>query len=357
MRLHELRVLTWEATLRCNLACKHCASLCGPGVDTSGELTTDEAMALFTSVAQDFSPRKVSIAITGGEPFTRKDLFHVAAHLQRLGFSWTVSTNGTLITKRVIAALRETGCSGVSVSLDGLQAHHEQLRGRGTYGRAVDAVRALRMANLPAQLEVTTCLTAPVVRDIEAVHAFVSTLGVGRWRLQPLASLGRMPAHAALVPAAAEMRRVLDWLAALRRAQSGMEVVFDEAGYLGREYERKVRQKYFFCGAGVTGAVVHAGGAVNGCVFVGPGFVQGTVRERRFSDIWNSEFRVFRDRRWTKQGLCSECREYRDCQGGCLLWRDSPRGGPCACLAMALRAGGQGNRAEGQGSRAEGKSP
>ncbi len=339
MRLHELRTLTWEATRRCNLACLHCASRCGPGVDTSAELSTAEALALFDSVAADFNPAKVSIAITGGEPLARRDLFTITAHLQQLGLAWAVSTNGTLINAHTIAALIETGCGGVSVSLDGLAPQHEALRGRGTFVRAASAVRALAASPLATTLEVASCVATPLAQGIDEAYAFIATLGISRWRLMPLAPLGQARDNPALRLSPADLRRVLDWLALKRQApEAGLEVVFDEAGYLGREYDRKVRPGYFFCGAGVTGAVVHADGGVNGCVFLNRSFDQGNVRDKRLSELWRDGFKLFRERRWMKQGLCSGCRDYADCQGGCLLYRESPdSAGPCACMAQMLK--------------------
>lgn len=338
MHLHELRTLTWEATRRCNLACAHCATRCGPGMDTSSELSTDEVLALFDSVARDFDAPKLSVAITGGEPLARRDLFTITARLQQLGLAWAVSTNGTLLSPHVIGMLRDTGCGAVSVSLDGLQQQHEALRGRGTFARAVAGIRSLTEAGCICETEITTCLTPQLVPQLDVMQAFVCTLGVQRWRLQPLAPIGQAQGNAALALSADGLRTVLDWLA-LRRKQpgDGPEVAFDEAGYLGRRYERRVRPGYFFCGAGVTGAVVHADGGVNGCVFLHRSFDQGNVRQRRLSEIWREEFALFRDRRWMKQGQCSGCRDYADCQGGCMLYRDSPdSAGPCACLAKTL---------------------
>ena len=72
---HRLNYLFWETTHACNLHCRHCGSDCGPRL--SGELSTDEIKAAFRSISEDFDAKTIMVAVTGGEPLLRKDLFEV----------------------------------------------------------------------------------------------------------------------------------------------------------------------------------------------------------------------------------------------------------------------------------------
>ncbi|HBR06138.1 MAG TPA: radical SAM/SPASM domain-containing protein, partial [Desulfovibrio sp.] len=67
----QLRLIAWEVTRSCNLACKHCRAEAHPE-PYEGELTTAEAKALIDTFPEAGSP---IIIFTGGEPLMRHDLF------------------------------------------------------------------------------------------------------------------------------------------------------------------------------------------------------------------------------------------------------------------------------------------
>lgn len=339
-KLHELTYLFWETTLRCNLACRHCGSGCGPSAGLPDELTGDEVKAVFETVAQDFNPKKITVAVTGGEPLLRPDVFGVAAHIARLGFRWGMVTNGVLMTDRAVTLCRAAGMGSVSVSIDGLKPQHEFLRGKGSFEPAVEAVRKLKRAAFLGVLEVVTCPTGAVVRELDATYDFLCTLGLDCWRLIPLAAIGRVRQHPELLLTGAELRALLDWIRAKRAdKRAPLKVMLDEEGYLGEPYEREVRDSPYFCFAGIHAAALLADGSVGPCPSVDRSFVQGHVRERRFSEIWDNEFKQFRDRRWMARGKCELCHSFADCQGNSFHLWSAPDANSPACCHLALLSG------------------
>lgn len=74
---HELKYLFWECTLNCNLFCKHCGSGAGKRI-FENELSTEEIEQVLSEIAADFNAKDIVIAVTGGEPLMRKDIFFVA---------------------------------------------------------------------------------------------------------------------------------------------------------------------------------------------------------------------------------------------------------------------------------------
>ena len=68
----KLEHLLWESTLRCNFFCQHCGSNAGNSAHPS-ELTAEEIKKFFSQLAIDFTPNKITISITGGEPLLQKD--------------------------------------------------------------------------------------------------------------------------------------------------------------------------------------------------------------------------------------------------------------------------------------------
>lgn len=337
-QLHELTYLFWETTLACNLACRHCGSDCAPNTALPNELSTAEVKAVFDGIAKAYNPKRITVAVTGGEPLLRPDVFEVAAHFARLGFRWGMVTNGLLLTDRACELCQAAGMGSVSVSIDGLKEHHEYLRGPRTFAPAVEAVQRLKRAGFLQVLEVVSCPTGAVVRDIDKVYDFMCTLGLDGWRLLPLAPIGRVRKHPELLLSGAELRTLLNWLKAKRADKSApLKVTLDEEGFLGDEYEREVREMPYFCFAGVHSASILANGDVSGCPSIDRRFVQGNVRQRSFAEIWEHEFKLYRDRRWMQRGPCSGCASFADCLGNSLhLWESPDATGPACCHLQLL---------------------
>lgn len=340
-KLHELTYLFWETTLACNLACRHCGSDCAPAAALSDELSTDEVKAVFDTIAQDYDAKKITVAVTGGEPLLRADVFEVAAHMARLGFRWGMVTNGTLMTDKAVELCRRAGMGSVAVSIDGLERHHEYLRGKGSFAPAIAGLERLRDADFLQITEVVSCPTSDVIRDLDEVYNFMASLGIDQWRILPLAPIGRAKTKPGLLLSGSELRYLLDFIKAKRADKSApLVMTLDEEGFLGQEFEREVREMPYFCFAGIHAASILADGAVSACPSVNRSFTQGNIRERRFSEIWEHEFGEFRDRRWMKRGECAECNSFADCKGNSMhLWDSREACGPNRCHLQVLAEG------------------
>ena len=84
-KLHELRYLFWECTLRCNLDCLHCGSDC-TAVTGIPDMPIEDFLKVLRQVSEYYNPTDVLIAITGGEPLLRKDLARCGDAIRDLGF-------------------------------------------------------------------------------------------------------------------------------------------------------------------------------------------------------------------------------------------------------------------------------
>ncbi|MBR1871520.1 MAG: radical SAM protein [Kiritimatiellae bacterium] len=144
------KVVAWNLTNRCNLACRHCYA----DANTScGEMSSAEAKDVLRSLAQC---GVCAVLFSGGEPLMRNDVFELAHFADRLGLRVTLSSNGTLIdaeTARKIAAAHMTYAG---LSIDGDMALHDAFRGmKGAYSRTLAAFGHLREAGVKAGLRVT----------------------------------------------------------------------------------------------------------------------------------------------------------------------------------------------------------
>jgi MoaA/NifB/PqqE/SkfB family radical SAM enzyme len=80
----QLRVLAWELTRRCNLACAHCRAL-AQGEVSPDELSLSEIGKVLEQVAA--LPRPLLI-LSGGEPLLREDLLDIVALARSTTSRW-----------------------------------------------------------------------------------------------------------------------------------------------------------------------------------------------------------------------------------------------------------------------------
>ena len=119
------RLIAWEVTRSCNLACKHCRAEAHPE-PYPGELSTEEAKALIDTFPSVGNP---IIIFTGGDPMIRPDVYELIAYAGSKGLRCVMSPNGTLITPENARKIKEAGVQRCSISIDGYNAEkHDAFR-------------------------------------------------------------------------------------------------------------------------------------------------------------------------------------------------------------------------------------
>src|SRR6266850_2197283 len=133
-----------ELTFRCNLRCQMCSLVVSNAVVTGGfpmnrdEEGVDPATLRgdemeYPEYAKLLDEMKAigvkKINITGGEPLIKKDATKIIRHAKRNGFWVTMITNGTVMTDEVCEALVSSGLDSMTVSLDGPEKIHNEIRG------------------------------------------------------------------------------------------------------------------------------------------------------------------------------------------------------------------------------------
>ena len=75
---------------------------------------------------------------------------------------------------------------------------------------------------------------------------------------------------------------------------------------------------------GINIASVLIDGSISACPNINRHFVQGNIYSDRFLDIWDNKFELMRNRIWTKTGVCLNCKDYKNCNGGAMhLWNEN----------------------------------
>ncbi len=184
------RLIYWEMTRACDLACRHCRADAIPHRHPL-EMTEGDGRAMLRD-ALEFGAPLPHFVFTGGDPFKRPDLVPLVEEAGRLGLGVSLAPSGTpLITREGIDTLVAAGIHGFSLSLDGANAdHHDAFRGvPGCFEQTLRAARRIRAAGSP--LQINTLVTAETVGDLPALADLLGGLGIVRWSLFFLISVGR----------------------------------------------------------------------------------------------------------------------------------------------------------------------
>ena len=83
VKRHELRILFWECTLRCNLRCRHCGSDCVSSSLQPDMPAADFFRTLDTQITPHVDPHRVLVTLSGGEVLMRPDLDRIGLALYR----------------------------------------------------------------------------------------------------------------------------------------------------------------------------------------------------------------------------------------------------------------------------------
>lgn len=319
--------IAWEVTLTCNAQCVQCYSNSGAKRKDPAELTTSEAVNMIDELAD---AGLVVLAFSGGEPFTRKDLFTLIDRAVSRGLLVNIATNGSTISEKVAKRLKTSGVRSVTVSLDGASAAvHDRIRKfPGLFNRAVSAIRRLVEQDLRVGVSFTPML--PNYRDGRAVVQLAHELGAAAINMSEFVPAGRGVQDLALPPET--LRDVLyDWIE-MRREYAGRLSVLWHDCRVALLVPAEERDLYSGCGAGKTMARILSDGTLTPCVFL-PNAL-GNFRTSTFREMWRDSplLHEIRTRCGIVTGNCSTCEHKMIC-GGCratsmAYYGDPMRGDP-----------------------------
>jgi radical SAM protein with 4Fe4S-binding SPASM domain len=312
----------WEITLRCDLACRHCGSRAGR--TRPDELTTEEALDLVRQMAE-LNTKEVTII--GGEAYLRDDWTQIARAIRSYGMECTMTTGGRGMTPERAREAREAGIQSVSVSVDGLEEMHDQLRAvKGSWRSAFDAIKNLRAAGV--HVSANSQFSRPALRQMPELFELLVAAGIHSWQVQLTVAMGRAADEPELLLEPYQMLEVMPMLARLKKRADGARVRIwpgNNVGYFG-PYETLLRGTLprghmASCGAGRSTLGIEANGDIKGCPSLPTAeYVGGNVREHSLKDIWerSEPLRFTRDRTvndlW---GYCRDCYYNDTCRAGC----------------------------------------
>jgi len=175
----SLRYLEWLVTLRCNLSCVHCYL----GEPQSNEFPPE----LIDPLLEQFADMQgLRILISGGEPTIYKHFEVLNRALKNYPIRAVLLTNGINLDERRAARLN---FHEVQISLDGIRDGHDLLRGTGTFGKTVEAMKAVRAVGL--DLSVATMVHRGNIDQFDELRDFVSEMEAREWNIDYPCMKGR----------------------------------------------------------------------------------------------------------------------------------------------------------------------
>ncbi|MBU0514311.1 MAG: heme b synthase, partial [Proteobacteria bacterium] len=319
--LPPLRLLAWEITRRCNLACVHCRAGARDEV-FHNELTTDQGRKVLDEAAS-LGDRSV-IILTGGEPLLRPDWFDLAQYGDSLGLRMVMATNGVLLTPQLTERIKASGIQRVSISLDGPDAaSHDEFRQQpGAFAASTAGIELLRKAGV--EFQINTTVTERNVHHLDDILRLTRDLGAAAWHAFLLVPTGRGRDLVAL--GAAEYEQVLNWFHDVRTD-------IDFKATCAPHFYRILRQRAKADGVRITPQTHGLSAMTRGCLGgVGFAFLShigqvqpcgyleldcGQVKDKPFDEIWRTSPVFLKLRDYANlTGKCGRCEYVKVC-GGC----------------------------------------
>jgi SynChlorMet cassette radical SAM/SPASM protein ScmE len=327
-----LRSVDIAITGRCNIKCKYC--FYADEMAALNDLPTERWLAFFEELGQLAVQR---VTLTGGEAFTRPDLFELIDGVIANRMRYSILSNGTLITEGMLAQFeqgkRRLRLDSIQVSIDGSRAEVHNKSRPDSFDRALQGLRLLVEAGFPATARVT--VNRHNVDDLENIARLlledVGLPGFGTNEAFGCGATNRDQGQVLLTPT--QRARAMDALANLAARYDGR--ISASAGPLA--YARESRRIEETLAAGKTGfpgrgtlcgcggmwsklAVLHDGTIVP-CHILST-LQLGTVSADDFQQIWLEHPTMLALRRRRKIPLqsletCHDCPYQGFCTGGC----------------------------------------
>ena len=306
----------YHITHGCNLKCSHCYQ---SSFSSDRELSLQEIFGSIREISEmvcDWRSKHCPslqgvIHLTGGEPLVRSDWETIIDFCLDQSLKAVLMSNGTLVTNDIAERLADKQIE-VQISLDGLKATHEEIRGPNSFENTLAGIRHLRKNKVPTSVSLTLMKRNLHELDdlIEVLKEHdVSYLGISRYIPAKHAKNDKQ----ALSPQ--ELKDFSKYLAKTNRSPDFRVVCRDPLVNLPEnQIGHHDRTGLEGCTVGLCGFCVLADGTMIPCSRLN--IPLGNVRTDSIREVWaKSEildtFREFSN----LKGKCGHCEHIDSCRG------------------------------------------
>jgi SynChlorMet cassette radical SAM/SPASM protein ScmE len=325
--------LELSVTGRCNLKCRYC--FYADEMAALSDLPTERWLAFFEELGGLGVQR---VTLSGGEAFTRPDLFELIDGLIENKMRYSMLSNGTLITEETLQAFahgkRFMRLDSIQVSIDGSRAEvHDRSRPPNSFHRALRGLRLLVQARFPVTVRVT--INHHNVDDLENIAVLLlEDVGLDSFSTNEAEQMGTARCYGQdVVLTEDERRRAMESLIALNERYG--DRISSQAGPLSRardfaeigkrvargETETPGRGTLCSCGAVFTKMAVLHDGTMVPCNLL-PTLTMGLIGVNSLREVWqhHPSINAVRQRRQIplrSLPTCRDCAYAGHCTGGC----------------------------------------
>ncbi len=279
---------SFELTHNCNLNCRHCYL---PGRKRRGELSYSEVCSVLDQLAEQGC---LHLNLTGGEIFTRSDIFQILKFARRKGFYIILLTNGTLLTPEIADRLKDLNINQVDISLYGMteKTHESVTRSPGSLQKSLEGISFLEERNVPLCIKMTVMnLNVDEFPDVKAFAEKLKARFRYGYSIHPRLDGSKEPLAFRLSPSQGmelEMRKQSDFFKQDEKERASLR-----------------NNDLFYCNAGRNSLAITHYGRMNLCLqYHFPGY---DLRKGSLSEGWKELIDYVKSAEPTGNYQCREC--------------------------------------------------
>ena len=297
-----------EVTNACNLKCIHCYL---GDIDARRELPLEDIKRVvdqYSDIGGEY------LAISGGEPFVRKDLMEIVEYASSQPLFISILSNGILITDETAKKLSQYNIREVQISLDGAKSEtHDAFRGmKGAQKAAIRAIEALRREGI--KVNIATVVNRLNVNELAEIIDFCK-----QWDIVPGLSFQQAKGRAVKEGMPYQLTYHEHYREMIKAHRYMTEHTKDKPFTFKAPAEPNLNVHR--CSAGLTSMSVLSNGDVYACLDLNaPGTKLGNIHEQSVGEIWNSDhpfLTMLRTSFLKDLTFCRDCRHFIYCKGGC----------------------------------------
>jgi SynChlorMet cassette radical SAM/SPASM protein ScmE len=319
-------------TGKCNLACQYC--FYADEMVARKNLPTERWLSFFNELGQ---LGVMTVCLTGGEVFTRPDLFELIDGIIANRMRYSLLSNGTLITEETLKQFevgkRRQRLDSIQISVDGSSAEVHDLSRPKSFGRALRGLKLLKEAGYPVTVRVT--VNRHNVDDLENVaRLLLEEVGLSSFSTNEAYACGatdRTEGDIILTPV--QRQQAMEVLARLAEqydhrisAQAGPLILAHELAMMDEmlsagKTSRPGRGNLSACGGVFSQLGVMHDGTIVPCTILSV-YPIGQIGENRLQDVWlhHPIMVALRQRQeipLNSLETCRDCSYQGFCTGGC----------------------------------------
>lgn len=312
-QIHNCQI---ETTNRCNERCIHCYI----PHELKNVVLPYEVIENVLQQLHDL--RVMGLTLSGGEFFTHPDAERILRKARELDFSFTILSNITLITPKMIEVLKEVNPGLVQTSLYSVysEEHDHITQLKVSCEKTKAAIDALIAANIPVQIN------CPVMKT--NYHTYKDVLKYAYERNCKVQTDYVMMARYDFTTDNLAERLTMEQTEELLK-----DIIQFDKDYLNftdtpiPEISREEWGEQPFCGVGMDNLCIASDGIVYPCSGW-QGMACGNVREQPIKDIWEKSPQLNKLRNLTKSAIpqCYDCEDKQFC-APCLVRNFNESGG------------------------------